>query len=192
MDATSTLKAIETQYKGYRFRSRLEARWAVFFDLIGVQWEYEPEGFDLGPVGYYLPDFRITDIHGSPFYLEIKAIKPKDENADRARITSEEKAKCAALSLHSGAFVWLVCGDPVENVSSCFGKGVEDLKDCQLGFSHGRFLSYPAVKYGRDGVGHLPVHSMPGRTVEITLPNADLAYKSREARFEHGEKGIRA
>jgi hypothetical protein len=25
-------KAIETHYKGYRFRSRLEARWAVFFD----------------------------------------------------------------------------------------------------------------------------------------------------------------
>ncbi|MCB6994492.1 hypothetical protein LI177_13475 [bacterium 210820-DFI.6.37] len=26
------LKAIQTEYKGYRFRSRLEARWAVFFD----------------------------------------------------------------------------------------------------------------------------------------------------------------
>lgn len=42
-----TIKAIETQYKGYRFRSRLEARWAVFFDVLGIQWEYEPEGFDL-------------------------------------------------------------------------------------------------------------------------------------------------
>ena len=29
----SDIKAIETYYKGYRFRSRLEARWAVFFDL---------------------------------------------------------------------------------------------------------------------------------------------------------------
>jgi len=27
------IKAIETQYRGYRFRSRLEARWAVFFDI---------------------------------------------------------------------------------------------------------------------------------------------------------------
>ena len=42
------LKAIETEYKGYRFRSRLEARWAVFFDACGVSWEYEPEGYDLG------------------------------------------------------------------------------------------------------------------------------------------------
>lgn len=44
---TTIIRAIETKYKGYRFRSRLEARWAVFFDALGVQWEYEPEGFDL-------------------------------------------------------------------------------------------------------------------------------------------------
>lgn len=30
------MKAIETRYKGYRFRSRLEARWAVFFDALGL------------------------------------------------------------------------------------------------------------------------------------------------------------
>jgi len=35
------LKAIETQYKGYRFRSRLEARWAVFFDSLEFTWTYE-------------------------------------------------------------------------------------------------------------------------------------------------------
>lgn len=32
------IKPIKTQYKGYRFRSRLEARWAVFFDACGVKW----------------------------------------------------------------------------------------------------------------------------------------------------------
>ena len=31
------LKPIDTEYKGYRFRSRLEARWAVFFDAMEVQ-----------------------------------------------------------------------------------------------------------------------------------------------------------
>lgn len=51
-------RAIETRYKGYRFRSRLEARWAVFFDALGLKWEYEPEGFEL-PSGRYLPDFRV-------------------------------------------------------------------------------------------------------------------------------------
>ena len=50
------IQAIETTYNGYRFRSRLEARWAVFFDAIGQEYEYEPEGFELMS-GRYLPDF---------------------------------------------------------------------------------------------------------------------------------------
>ena len=58
----ATIKPIETEYKGYKFRSRLEARWAVFFDACGVKWEYEPEGFDLGDGLYYLPDFLLHDV----------------------------------------------------------------------------------------------------------------------------------
>jgi hypothetical protein len=54
-----TIKAIETVYKGYRFRSRLEARWAVFFDTLGIEWVYEPEGFETTDGYRYLPDFRI-------------------------------------------------------------------------------------------------------------------------------------
>ena len=32
------IKAIDTVYNGYKFRSRLEARWAVFFDEIGIEY----------------------------------------------------------------------------------------------------------------------------------------------------------
>lgn len=53
-----TIKAIETSYGGCKFRSRLEARWAVFFDYLEWRWEYEPEGFQLKS-GWYLPDFRV-------------------------------------------------------------------------------------------------------------------------------------
>ena len=56
-----TIKAIETKYAGCRFRSRLEARWAVFFNTLGVPWEYEPQGFILSNGTYYLPDFLLTD-----------------------------------------------------------------------------------------------------------------------------------
>jgi len=57
MDTRSArIKAIETSYKGYLFRSRLEARWAVFFDALGIVWEYEREGFELDGLRY-LPDF---------------------------------------------------------------------------------------------------------------------------------------
>lgn len=77
------IKAIETRYKGYRFRSRLEARWAVFFDALGVKWEYEKEGYDLGEAGYYLPDFWLPM---SQIFVEIKpnmdALKAGADKAD--------------------------------------------------------------------------------------------------------------
>lgn len=57
---TSEIKAIETVYHGVRFRSRIEARWAVFFDTLGVRWEYEPEAFTDG-VTSYLPDFWLPE-----------------------------------------------------------------------------------------------------------------------------------
>jgi hypothetical protein len=65
------IQAIETKYKGYNFRSRLEARWAVFFDALGIKWEYEKEGYDLGKLGWYLPDFWLPDFS---FYVEIKPL----------------------------------------------------------------------------------------------------------------------
>ena len=79
----SQLKPIETHYKGYRFRSRLEARWAVFFDTLGIEWVYEPEGFDLGDGFYYLPDFRLIEAR-LPLWIEIKSNKPTEEEIEKA------------------------------------------------------------------------------------------------------------
>ena len=59
-----TIKAIETEYNGYKFRSRLEARWAVFFDALGVKYEYEPEGYEGMDGIKYLPDFRLPEENG--------------------------------------------------------------------------------------------------------------------------------
>lgn len=66
------IKPIETHYKGYRFRSRLEARWAVFFETLGCDWEYEPEGFDLHGL-WYLPDFRVRYPNGEIYWFEVKS-----------------------------------------------------------------------------------------------------------------------
>lgn len=66
----SALAAIETNYAGCRFRSRLEARWAVFFDHLGVEWQYEPQGYTIGPLGTpYLPDFWLP---ASRLWVEVK------------------------------------------------------------------------------------------------------------------------
>jgi len=61
------MKAIETVYKGYVFRSRLEAKWATFFDLCGWRWAYEPVDFN-----GWIPDFAL---YGSTLvYVEIKPV----------------------------------------------------------------------------------------------------------------------
>jgi hypothetical protein len=58
-----TIQAIETRYAGHHFRSRLEARWAVFFNALGIKWEYEPQGYTVGPNKIpYLPDFYLPDL----------------------------------------------------------------------------------------------------------------------------------
>lgn len=68
------MKAKPTVYKGIRFRSKLEARWAVFFDALGVTWEYEPAIESVK--GEYVPDFLM----GSKTLIEVKPlIKDKSE-----------------------------------------------------------------------------------------------------------------
>ncbi len=75
--AGTTVLALPTQWHGTTFRSRLEARWAIFLDAADVRWLYEPEGFAL-PSGAYLPDFRLPDLDA---WLEIKP-EGKNEKAE--------------------------------------------------------------------------------------------------------------
>lgn len=88
------IRAIETEYNGYRFRSRLEARWAVFFDALGIQYEYEPEGFDLGDGVWYLPDFYLPEINGG-VYVEVKG-----NMDDESRTKIEKFADCVDAPLY--------------------------------------------------------------------------------------------
>jgi hypothetical protein len=72
-----TIAAIPTLYRGRTYRSRLEARWAAFFDLLGWQHEYEP--YDLGS---WSPDFQIKcadEQHPMGLLVEIKPLAIGDE-----------------------------------------------------------------------------------------------------------------
>ncbi len=77
---SNQLKAIETIYDGYRFRSRLEARWAVFFKKLGIDYRYELEGFDLDGI-WYLPDFYFTE---QKCWIEVKPEVPTEEEREKA------------------------------------------------------------------------------------------------------------
>lgn len=67
-------KAVPTIYKWTKFRSKLEAKWACFFDVCGVDWEYEPTTFDLGDGIRYEPDFLFHKVDGmrEEVWVEIK------------------------------------------------------------------------------------------------------------------------
>jgi hypothetical protein len=56
--------AIETRFNGCLFRSRLEARWSIFFESAGIGWDYEPTFIEVKgprPPLRWLPDFRLDD-----------------------------------------------------------------------------------------------------------------------------------
>ena len=63
------IQTIPTTYNGIKYRSRLEARWAVFFDEIGVKYYYEHEDFLFKSGKRYLPDFYLPEIDA---FCEVK------------------------------------------------------------------------------------------------------------------------
>jgi len=75
------ISPIPTEYNRTIFRSRLEARWAVFYDTLGVKWLYEFEGYQL-PSGWYLPDFWLPD---HKMWVEVKPKKPTEIEGKLAR-----------------------------------------------------------------------------------------------------------
>jgi hypothetical protein len=87
---------IETRYAGCRFRSRLEARWAVFMDALGVPWEYEPQGYALDGTPY-LPDFLIHPNTPRACWLEIKSQFPDGNERALARALAAETGIPACL-----------------------------------------------------------------------------------------------
>jgi hypothetical protein len=97
--AEKTILPIQTLYRGVLFRSRLEARWAVFYDTLGVEWHYEHEGFVIDGQPY-LPDFWLPGVGDGGCHIEIKPVDP----------TQEETEKCAGLALASGKMVYLFLG----------------------------------------------------------------------------------
>lgn len=157
-----TIKAIETHYKGYRFRSRLEARWAVFFDALEIQWDYEAEGYDLGSIGLYLPDFWMSKIE---MWTEIK----------RAAPTRDEILKAEYLAIDTQYAAMILCGTPMDEAVMIF-----DPK--RRNWFNSDFMKDICIWCHLAGLGEAH-DALPGFCGLIRH-----AYNAaRSARFEHGE-----
>lgn len=170
------IKPIETYYKGYKFRSRLEARWAVFFDELGINWRYEHEGYKLYDGTWYLPDFWLPTFNGGMFV----EVKPK--------FTEEETQKCRDLCYESGQDVWLAEDIPSERAYVYLSK--DSREDCVVyycgipnhdkAFGQNRMFADPAYE-GMNGSYHIPPQYLYYGGISEAVKAA------KQARFEHGE-----
>ena len=83
----------ETLYNGVYFKSRLEAKWACFFDHIGASWGYEKMQAMItqsdGRSVVYTTDFTLFNMD---CHIEVKPVYPSDEEMrkcmEAARISS--------------------------------------------------------------------------------------------------------
>lgn len=75
-----------TDYAGFHFKSRLEVRWFIFFEALGIASVYEPKRF-IFPEYVYTPDFALLSC---PFdYIEIKPTQPLAVEYGKCRQLSE-------------------------------------------------------------------------------------------------------
>lgn len=200
-----SIKPIETHYNGYKFRSRLEARWAVFFDVLGIKYEYEPEGFDVDGIKY-LPDFYLPD---ADRWVEIKGKKLSLNELTKCEQFCEAQDKDGVKST-------IFIGQPSDKITGI--KPSEDKKSVSytgnpdeavlmgvMGYSY-QWKTYTRQIKGEDpeSIEDDPImflnpdlceedcmtRFMPMLWSDVTIPKEKLiraALASRQARFEHGE-----
>ena len=193
-----TIQPIETRYAGCRFRSRLEARWAVFFDALGIRWEYEPQGFTFttrfAERFNYLPDFHLPDLDT---WVEVKGA---DEEMNKTHV------ECAAINLPGELLILGPIPRPSKHEWAW-------LSLSRFVDEHGDVLDYTAwdAWVGFDGskspatlrrctetstatnYQHDPELTWLEPVEDMTRATAAHAYEAaRSARFEHGESGAPA
>ena len=164
------MKVVETRYAGRRFRSRTEARYAVLFDALTLDWDYEPEGFQLDDGSRYLPDFFVRYPEGSGtakawpgagYWVEIKAGTP----------TPADISKLSQVAKGTGHLAYLFAGQPNKAESWCMHRRTWEMRRDHFGLD----VSAPVL--------------LCSARRETRLPFAEALAIATSARFEFGENG---
>lgn len=174
------IQAIETTYQGYRFRSRLEARWAIFFDALGIEWMYEYQGFEMPNGRRYLPDFYLPELD---VWFEVKGAFPdRNEQDTFIHFTKTDHDKVLFVSFHDVDFTNITCWFAGKNVRNAMF--VECTQCDHIGFiavnSEYKFYMYRLrcehkARVEKEGFWPLPTKVF--NAIET----------ARSARFEYGE-----
>jgi len=152
------MTAIPTPYGGIVFRSRLEARWALFLDHLHVKWEYETQGFATGGTAY-LPDFVVFAALGT-LWTEIKPAYDNDpDGVARWRKFADQRPQPSRAALLIGVPApeneTRVIGGDINADDPVKGPWEDDLqtwRPCPAGVHFD--LAYPGrfrSKYAEDG-----------------------------------------
>lgn len=172
------LKAKPTFYNGYLFRSKLEAKWAVFLDLLGVPYEYESDAFECADGSQYTPDFYLPKSylrgkpHGLGLHLEIK---PVDWDEDREYIYRISSA------FYDQGNLALLCGDPFDvycEVNRIANQHLSPQYDRDMAMMHCRACRIFKVDHGIRSNYKCPCCGEPSADV------LQEASKARAYRFE--------
>lgn len=181
------IEAIQTHYKGYKFRSRLEARWAVFFDTVGIKWEYEQEGYDLGDAGLYLPDFWLPDMNT---WAEVKG----------KEFTREENAKARTLASFgepgdsNGVLKLVGLPEDYDYINGYYNTylGVQEVKYLFIYSNNPEFPVNPPVFFMDETAEIVFPIKLTEREYDKQIEDSIWMYMkgiaaAKAARFEHGE-----
>ena len=155
------MKAINTRHNGNYYRSRLEARWAVYFETLKIKFDYEFEGFTTSNHNY-LPDFYFPKFG---FYGEVKREGFGDEDVERWTEFARE-SKCPLMIFE---------GTPHANPCRAFGMHI-DMPLLVIPFAH-LFVKKMAVYYHAGG--HESFNKYP--------PFREAIRMAREKRFEFND-----
>lgn len=183
-----SVKAIETRYAGCQFRSRLEARWAVFFDNLDIRWEYEPQGFTSVFGTPYLPDFHLP---GDDLWVEVKGRRDPSGVARAIEVVDHGALPGYGLVLLGSiprpvrdglpAFPVLVYHEGVLHEWASFSRG--------SAWSWGRRGGAWTAHWDASPIPPIaPFAHRVVRPEDILSPRVNRALEAaRSARFEHGE-----
>ena len=190
----SSIKPIETFYKGYRFRSRLEARWSILFDAMGIKYIYEPQGFALSDGTCYLPDFYLPEMNQ---FFEVKGVL---DSADKKKIVQFINESKKPLTIGYDDFTFSTCSNFVDDGYSLEQESDSILMKCNKCGKYyftgvgGSWECSCCGYYDGDNTsqwistGNLDMDIVLSEKYEKTKFRKAIE-RAKQARFEHGESG---
>jgi len=177
------IRPLEAFYRGYRMRSRLEARWAICFDTLGIEYEYEPQGYKKADGECYLPDFYLSHVRT---YAEIKPVTD-----DPAELTKQMLRCQEFILVGMGEKIVILTGEPAFRPYPMMR--LMRLPDGNESWSTQVILDthfYPQIYTEQNRLFEDVLPEQFSKAQDFSMEYRNAVYKARGTRFDHGESGI--